>query len=71
MHYLDIPQASLKAPDGTIATAVFYKSDTLFPSAETTKVKISGSPEEKKEVFRDIAKQFRTAENEADTKKVL
>ena len=61
----------MKTPEGTIATAVFYNSDTLFPSSETTKVKISGSPEENKEVSKDIAKKFSTVENQEAVKQVF
>ncbi|KAL5250401.1 hypothetical protein ACHWQZ_G016209 [Mnemiopsis leidyi] len=63
--------AELKTPEGTIATAVFYKSDTLFPSSETTKVKISGSPGENKEVSKDIAKKFSTVENQEAVKQAI
>ena len=64
-------QAELKTSEGLIATAVIYQSDKLFPSPTTTKVKISGSNEEKKEVFKDIATKFSSIENEADAEQVL
>ena len=57
------PQAELKSPKGTVATAVIYQSDTFFPSYLTSKVKIAGSSEEKKGVFTDIAEVFNDAED--------
>ena len=65
------PQAELKTSEGLIATAVIYQSDILFPSPTTTKVKISGSNEEKKEVFKDIATKFSSIENQADVEQVI
>lgn len=65
------PQAELKTANGSIATAVIYQSDKLFPSPTTTKVKISGSSEEKKKVFKDIATKFSSVENQAYVEQVI
>ncbi|KAL5248166.1 hypothetical protein ACHWQZ_G017369 [Mnemiopsis leidyi] len=63
--------AELKSPKGTVATAVIYQSDTFFPSYLTSKVKISGSSEEKKGVFRDIAEVFNDAEDHSINQAII